>query len=294
MCAWNACSHKRKQFLDLEECRSAPLVWQRTARFRVCQAPKKQFRRTRAKRHFFFLLQQQHVYTMAATGLLRLLLWFLCLFAIAQARLLQPVDVVSLPRPGAASTSPGGKLVVYSQSTYHPEEDKVGVKARHCYVRISRIIVDNNRQPKTCTWWTLTNLPSRSWRSLLSILLRATRSSSTNPTLRSFKPWKMNLWTSFMSWILLQRTKKLTSLLISLSSLLMSSECLPNYDCQLKLNLDMYINVPDITIRKAFLYFLPGCTTATIPLKIPNCVIWKSNRQSEAPAWFSTTSWSGK
>ncbi|KAL1930470.1 hypothetical protein VTP01DRAFT_10632 [Rhizomucor pusillus] len=61
---------------------------------------------------------------MAATGLLRLLLWFLCLFAIAQARLLQPVDVVSLPRPGAASTSPSGKLVVYSQSTYHPEEDK--------------------------------------------------------------------------------------------------------------------------------------------------------------------------
>lgn len=167
-------------------------------------------------------------------------------------------------------------------------------KARHGYVRIFRIIVHNNRQPKTCTWWTLTNLPSRSWRSLLSILLRATRSSSTNPTLRSFKPWKMNLWTSFMSWILLQRTKKLTSLLISLSSLLMSSECLPNYDCQLKLNLDMYINVPDITIRKAFLYFLPGCTTATIPLKIPNCVIWKSNRQSEAPAWFSTTSWSGK
>lgn len=49
-------------------------------------------------------------------------------YAVVCARLLQPVDVVSLPRPGSPSASPNGQLAVYAESTYHPSEDKVGYR----------------------------------------------------------------------------------------------------------------------------------------------------------------------
>lgn len=166
---------------------------------------------------------------MAATSLLRLLLWSLCLFAIAQARLLQPVDVVSLPRPGSVSTSPSGKLAVYSQSTYCPEEDKVKTTKRIvCFcsqVTSSLTWICANRQHEACIWSTWTNPPLLSWQSHLLMSLKATHSSLTRRTLHIFRKKRMNRSTNFMSWILLQRrTRNPTSWLISRSNLPTSSE----------------------------------------------------------------------
>ena len=56
--------------------------------------------------------------------------WLLILGAIlsnmvTNARTLQPIDVISLPRPGNAVVSPNGNLAVYAQSSYQAEEDQV-------------------------------------------------------------------------------------------------------------------------------------------------------------------------
>ncbi|KAI8148232.1 hypothetical protein BJV82DRAFT_591365 [Fennellomyces sp. T-0311] len=42
---------------------------------------------------------------------------------LTSGRSLQPLDVVSLPRPGVASVSPGGDLAVYSQLEYNADTD---------------------------------------------------------------------------------------------------------------------------------------------------------------------------
>ncbi|KAI9246100.1 Alpha/Beta hydrolase protein [Phascolomyces articulosus] len=46
------------------------------------------------------------------------------LIMVVNARSLQPIDVISLPRPGSAAVSPNGNLAVYAQSKYHVEEDQ--------------------------------------------------------------------------------------------------------------------------------------------------------------------------
>ncbi|KAI7859545.1 Alpha/Beta hydrolase protein [Circinella umbellata] len=55
--------------------------------------------------------------------------WVLILGALlfnitTNARTLEPIDVISLPRPGHAAVSPNGNLAVYAQSSYHAEEDQ--------------------------------------------------------------------------------------------------------------------------------------------------------------------------
>ncbi|KAI8365910.1 Alpha/Beta hydrolase protein [Radiomyces spectabilis] len=56
---------------------------------------------------------------------IKLLLFGAALFnGLVTARLFKPQDVVTLPRPGAASLSPNGTFAVYAQSTYHADQDK--------------------------------------------------------------------------------------------------------------------------------------------------------------------------
>ncbi|KAI8148231.1 Alpha/Beta hydrolase protein [Fennellomyces sp. T-0311] len=46
------------------------------------------------------------------------------MIALTNGRSIQPLDVVSLPRPGLAAVSPNGNLAVYAQSIYSIDEDK--------------------------------------------------------------------------------------------------------------------------------------------------------------------------
>lgn len=50
--------------------------------------------------------------------------------ASVSAKILEPHDVVSLPRPGGVVASPNGRLAVYGESVYHADNDKV--KYPHC------------------------------------------------------------------------------------------------------------------------------------------------------------------
>ncbi|KAI8148216.1 Alpha/Beta hydrolase protein [Fennellomyces sp. T-0311] len=59
------------------------------------------------------------------------------LITLTNGRSLQPLDVVSLPRPGHAVVSPNGNLAVYSQSAYNVDQDQSASNLELVYLNSS-------------------------------------------------------------------------------------------------------------------------------------------------------------